>query len=690
MADFQEKVRLAGDALKNRRGALRRIMAACFGLSGASAQAAQRQASGLQPSHTQSGSTSMQPVSDLSPDDRVIVTRSSLAYTEIRHLAEFVLAQGPIQGYASLREYGGPLTRLLVFQHAAGERDLDAAYYWLDPTDVSSRDNGGTVLVSKSGKRWKRVFEGDIHARWFGARGDGTTDDGDAINRAVAFAGSLYASTGRTQCVVLDNGTFYLAAARGTLAIPCHDDGTVKQGKGRRLPSEPAMRQPYCVGVWPGVKLYGHNAVVKGNYRYGMADASQPVTFGLLDQFDTAMDAGLENLTCVDCFMAFGALSATLAGCIFDRLHFVGCGVGIYAAVLEQCTFSNIEALRTGVPVLVGGQWVDRNDDYNERGGFADKCTVINVRNIYDRVYGDDERKIDQWFDATFFKSINSERRLSAPTNAASPARAYPYRGICGFCIRVMARYARPSNSNVFMQITHAYSPRPAVLVDACQSAVFNGVYMERVGYRDHRKRTGAVGAGWDDPYLGHGVPVPAFIGELDVSSCVSGVNIQQSFGVSVVRSDGPVGSVQSSDCVFKEPQPRYTLPATTFTDDVTIRSGALRALEDARHRIGGLGLYTVHFDGGSFDTEISCPKDEEGHAVMVLVSRDANRVESASSGLYLLQLSRNSTSAPVGTLVSGSDVLRFAVSPRNMLELRATVHGAHHVVMIGNRPFET
>ncbi|RZF24860.1 hypothetical protein EVC45_36555 [Paraburkholderia sp. UYCP14C] len=665
-------------------------MAACFSLSGASGPVAQGQTSRLQSSHTQSASTSMQPVSDLSPDDRLIVTRSSLTYTEVRHLAEFVLARGPIQGYASLRDYGGPLTRLLVFQHPAGDRDSDAAYYWLDPTDLLSADNGGTVLVSKSGKRWKRVFEGDIHARWFGARGDGTTDDGDALNRALAFAGSLYASTGRTQRVVLDNGTYYLAAARGTLAISCHDDGTVKEGKGKRLPSEPRMRQPYCVGVWPGVKLCGRNAVVKGKYRYGMADSSQPVTFGLLDESDTVTEAGLENLTFVDCFMAFGALSATLAGCIFDRLHFIGCGVGIYAAVLEQCTFSNIEAQRTGVPVLVGGQWVDRNDDYNERGGFADKCTIINVRNIFDRVYGDDERNIDQWFDATFFKSINSERRLSAQNNPTSQARAYPYRGICGFCIRVMARYARPSNSNVFMQITHAYSPRPAVLVDACQSAVFNGVYMERVGYRDHRKRTGAVGAGWDDPYLGHGVLVPAFIGELDVSSCVSGVNIQQSFGVSVVRTDGPVGAIQSSDCAFKEPDPRYTLPATTFTDDVTIRRGALRALDGVKHRIGGLGLYSVHFDGGSFDTEISLPKDEEVHVLLVLASRDAKRLESASSGLYLLQLSRDRKGALVGTLVSGSDVLRFAVSLRSMLQLQAIVPGAYHVAMIGNRPFET
>ncbi|WP_321798079.1 glycosyl hydrolase family 28-related protein [Caballeronia sp. J97] len=688
MVYFWRKWQAAGDALKTRRHALAKIIVACCGISGAAGSARRAQAAKSEAAPMQGASASMQLAESLSPDDRMVVVRGSLLQARIGDVSGYILAEGPIQGYATLRQYAGTLTRLLVSQHPAGHRASDVACYRLDPDDASSPDNGGTVIVSKSGKRWKRVFEGDIYARWFGAQGDGITDDADAINRAVAFAGSCHASTGRSQRVVLDNGTFRIAAASGTLAIPCHDDGRTRSAKDKRLAPEPASRQAYCVGVWPGVRVCGVNAVVKGAYRYGMADARQPIAFGMLDGHDIAFETGLENLTFIDCFIAFGALSATLACCIFEKLRFLGCGVGIYAAVLEQCMFSNIEAQGTGVPILVGGQWADRNDDYNERGGYADKCTFINVRNIYSRVYGDDERRIDTWFDATFFKTRNNESRLSAQLNAASQARAYPYRGICGFSIRVMSRYARPSNANVFMQISHAMSPRPAVLVDACQSAVFNGVYLERVGYRDNPGRTGPVGAGWNDPYLGDGVLVPAFVGTLDGASTVSGVNVQQAYGAAAVQSDGLIAPVQSWDCTLKQAQDQFASGAAKFAGDVTIQSGALRAVDEVRHEIGGLGLVSMDFNGASFDTGLSVPHDDKTHAVIMLVSRNADRSHQASSGLYLLHLPRTGTSEPVRTLVSGSDLLRFSVTQKGTLGLVATNAGAHRVLMLGNRPF--
>ncbi|BCQ29871.1 hypothetical protein NK8_80620 (plasmid) [Caballeronia sp. NK8] len=689
MVQLWRKWQAAGEALKTRRRALTKILVACCGVLAVGAQARRAESAKDLPAQQQGSSGPMQLAESLSPEDRIVVVRNSLLQARIGEVSGYILSEGPIQGYARLRQYAGTLTHLVVSQQSAGHRGSDTACYWLDPDDASSADNGGTIIVSKSGKRWKRVFEGDIHARWFGAQGDGTTDDTDAINRAVAFAGSRYASTGRAQRVVLDNGTYRVAAVSGTLAIPCHDDGQSRSSKDRKLSPEPASRQSYCVGVWPGVKLCGINAVVKGAYRYGMADARQPITFGVLDGHELVFESGLEDLTFIDCFIAFAALSSTLACCAFEKLRFLGCGIGVYAAVLEQCMFSNIEAQRTGVPILVGGQWADRNDDYNERGGFADKCTFINVRNIYERAYGDDERRIDTWFDATFFKTRNNESRLGTQLNAASQARAYPYRGICGFCIRVMSRYARPSNENVFMQISHAMSPRPAVLVDACQSAVFNGVYLERVGYRDNPRRSGPVGAGWDDPYLGNGVVVPAFIGTLDVSSSVFGVNVQQAYGACAIQSDGPIAPVQSWDCTLRDAQDRFTLGAARFDGDVTIRGGALRAVEQVRHDIGGSGLFSMAFDSDSFDTGVPVRADDRAHAVIVLVSRDANGSGHASTGLYLLNLSQRGAGEPVRTLVSGSDLVRFAVSRKGTLKLIAANAGAHRVFMLGNRPFE-
>lgn len=74
-------------------------------------------------------------------------------------------------------------------------------FYW-DNGAVAS-DNGGTVIRSSrsGGGRWKRIFDGWINARWFGARGDGVNDDTvafvNALSAVPTTGGTLYAPYGR-------------------------------------------------------------------------------------------------------------------------------------------------------------------------------------------------------------------------------------------------------------------------------------------------------------------------------------------------------------------------------------------------------------------------------------------------------------------------------------------------------------
>jgi hypothetical protein len=61
--------------------------------------------------------------------------------------------------------------------------------YYYDAHDNASLDNGGTVLVGSDGARWKLIYDGKLSLKQFGAKGDGSADDADAINRWLLYLG---------------------------------------------------------------------------------------------------------------------------------------------------------------------------------------------------------------------------------------------------------------------------------------------------------------------------------------------------------------------------------------------------------------------------------------------------------------------------------------------------------------------
>jgi hypothetical protein len=46
-----------------------------------------------------------------------------------------------------------------------------------DSTDTASADDGGIIIVDAVGRRWKRQYSGPVNLGWFGAVGDGVTDN---------------------------------------------------------------------------------------------------------------------------------------------------------------------------------------------------------------------------------------------------------------------------------------------------------------------------------------------------------------------------------------------------------------------------------------------------------------------------------------------------------------------------------
>lgn len=78
---------------------------------------------------------------------------------------------------------------------------------YLDVTDLSSADNGGTVWVDSIGGRWKRKYTNEISPKWFGASGDGATDD---TNSLLAMISALPTSN---FCISFPKSSTYLVNA---------------------------------------------------------------------------------------------------------------------------------------------------------------------------------------------------------------------------------------------------------------------------------------------------------------------------------------------------------------------------------------------------------------------------------------------------------------------------------------------
>ena len=90
----------------------------------------------------------------------------------------------------------------------AAPADGGGGIFVVNAADTTSADNGGTIIVDSVGRRWYRLTSGTTYSvLWFGAKGDGTTDDTTSIyaaftaaaGRVLAFPpGTYYCATGGT------------------------------------------------------------------------------------------------------------------------------------------------------------------------------------------------------------------------------------------------------------------------------------------------------------------------------------------------------------------------------------------------------------------------------------------------------------------------------------------------------------
>lgn len=94
-----------------------------------------------------------------------------------------------LENYTALRAYFGDANTVYITGVLATAQPQGiAGVFQYDETDVTSADNGGTIIVGSDGRRWKRVSPDFVTPEMFGAVGDGVANDSTALQNSIQFA----------------------------------------------------------------------------------------------------------------------------------------------------------------------------------------------------------------------------------------------------------------------------------------------------------------------------------------------------------------------------------------------------------------------------------------------------------------------------------------------------------------------
>lgn len=86
-----------------------------------------------------------------------------------------------MQDYSAIRAYTGKATGILLTKPGIEGR------FYLDSEDTTSPDIAGVVVIDGLGRRWKRLFDGNVNVLWSGAKFDGVSDDTDLIQSSIDY-----------------------------------------------------------------------------------------------------------------------------------------------------------------------------------------------------------------------------------------------------------------------------------------------------------------------------------------------------------------------------------------------------------------------------------------------------------------------------------------------------------------------
>jgi hypothetical protein len=250
--------------------------------------------------------------------------------------------------------------------------DEGGGKYWFDSADISSADNGGTIIVGLAGARWK--YKGVVTVNTFGAKGDGVTSDIAAFTATAnnnAGVVRLLAKTYNINGWLMTASTIQIIGA----AKPSFDTGRTKLQDGSILLGHFETRSFFATAKDFGVDA--GTARGFGSTVGGFTMDAQSGTNGIELIVDNIVVLASSNTGAdsVHGLLAEGWDKATIT-----RVDF---GIVYHGVVYKgrRGFISKIRAYRPGADVVFV------KSDTPASGGFVADATVQNV--IVDDVYGE-------------------------------------------------------------------------------------------------------------------------------------------------------------------------------------------------------------------------------------------------------------------------------------------------------------
>ena len=248
-----------------------------------------------------------------------------------------------LQAYTSAPTSGTVQTQCYILGHAA-TADGGEGVFSYDPADTTSADNGGTIIVDGLGRRWHRLTGGLLHdPKFFGAVGDGATDDTNAFN-AVLLA------TPAPGVVSASNGSFKTSS----LLINAANNAILSTGASYTVPGDiPGIVDGTVLGATPWV-LHG-DMTLAGTATAGTANQFL-ASFQAVSQATSALAPSEKGVV----YVAGTQLDASNAPTIYRDLvgiesHMAAGGTNAQARIWgyhTTCTFpTGTDGLSIGVEV---------------------------------------------------------------------------------------------------------------------------------------------------------------------------------------------------------------------------------------------------------------------------------------------------------------------------------------------------